>query len=224
MGIVIAIGIIAIWGGHLYYLLSSVEVNFYSPAVYFHILFQGYLYTGLFITAHDAMHKTVSKNRKINNFIGALSSFLFAAMSYKKLKENHFKHHKFPGCKDDPDFYIKSQNFFLWWGSFLFRYTTVLQLIIMASVFNLLKIWFQEINIWLFWVLPAFIGTFQLFYFGTYLPHKKPHDQNMEPHKARTQKRNHLWAMLSCYFFGYHYEHHDSPRTPWWQLFKLKSK
>lgn len=143
-------------------------------------------------------------------------------MSYNKLKENHFKHHKYPGSGNDPDFYIKSQNFFLWWGSFLFRYTTILQIVIMAAIFNLLKIWFTEINIWLFWVFPAFIGTFQLFFFGTYLPHKKPHDHKMEPHKARTQNKNHLWAMLSCYFFGYHFEHHDSPHTPWWRLYKLK--
>lgn len=222
MGLLIALTIILIWFSHLIYSLSSVEVNYIEPMFYIHILLQAYFYTGLFITAHDAMHKTVSENKIINDVIGKAASFLFAGMSYNKLKENHFKHHKYPGSENDPDFYIKSQNFFLWWVSFLLRYTTVFQIIIMAAVFNLLKIWFDEINIWFFWVAPAFIGTIQLFFFGTFLPHKKPHDHKMEPHKARSQNKNHLWAMLSCYFFGYHFEHHDSPHTPWWRLYKLK--
>lgn len=222
MGVLISLVIIITWFSHLYFSLSYGEANIFSPLFYLHVLLQGYLYTGLFITAHDAMHKTISKNKIINDIIGRAASFLFAGMSYNKLKENHFKHHKYPGSENDPDFYTKSQNFFLWWGSFLLRYTTIIQIIVMAAFFNLLKIWFDEINIWFFWVAPAFIGTFQLFFFGTYLPHKKPHDHKMEPHKARTQNKNHLWAMLSCYFFGYHFEHHASPHTPWWRLYKLK--
>ena len=222
MGIIIAFIIISIWASHLFYSLLYVNVDFTNPVFYLHILLQGYLYTGLFITAHDAMHGTVSKNKFINKSIGSISTLLFAGLSYNKLIKNHFKHHKNPGEEEDPDFYTKSQNFFIWWGTFLWRYTTVTQLIIMAVVFNVLKIWFDEISIIAFWVVPAFLGTFQLFFFGTYLPHKYPHTENMQPHKARTQKRNHLWAMLSCYFFGYHYEHHESTRTPWWRLYKLK--
>ncbi len=96
-----------------------------------------------------------------------------------------------------------------------------MQLIIMAVAFNYLKLHFNEASIWGFWVIPAFLGTLQLFYFGTYRPHMLPHTEEMEPHKARTQKPNHLLAMLSCYFFGYH-EHHEAPGTPWWQLYKMK--
>jgi len=222
MGIIIAFIIIGIWASHLFFSLFYVNVDFTNPVFYLHVLLQGYLYTGLFITAHDAMHGTVSKNRFINKSIGSISTLLFAGLSYNKLIKNHFKHHKNPGEEADPDFYTKSQNFFIWWGTFLWRYTTITQLIIMAIVFNVLKIWFNEISIILFWIIPAFLGTFQLFFFGTYLPHKYPHTEKMQPHKARTQKRNHVWAMLSCYFFGYHYEHHESPRTPWWKLYKMK--
>jgi len=222
MGIIIALVIIIFWASHLFYSLNYLQVDFANPVFYLHILLQGYLYTGLFITAHDAMHGTISKNKIMNKSFGSISTLLFAGLSYNKLIKNHFKHHKNPGEADDPDFYTKSQNFFIWWGTFLWRYTTITQLIIMAVVFNVLKIWFDEISIIVFWVVPAFLGTFQLFFFGTYLPHKYPHTESMQPHKARTQKRNHLWAMLSCYFFGYHYEHHESPGTPWWKLYKMK--
>jgi beta-carotene ketolase (CrtW type) len=44
----------------------------------------------------------------------------------------------------------------------------------------------------------------------------------MRPHNSRTQPNNHLLAMLSCYFFGYHFEHHAYPRTPWWRLYQRK--
>jgi len=223
MGIIIAFIIISIWAFHLFYCLAFAEVDFSNPVFYLHIILQGYLYTGLFITGHDAMHGTVSKNKIINKSIGWISTLLFAGLSYNRLIKNHFKHHKNPGEQSDPDFYTKSQNFFVWWSVFLLRYTTITQLLIMAVSFNVLSIWFAQSSLISFWVVPAFLGTFQLFFFGTYLPHKYPHTEKMQPHNSRSQKKNHLLAMLSCYFFGYHHEHHESPATPWWKLYKIKN-
>jgi beta-carotene ketolase (CrtW type) len=222
MGIFIALSIIIIWGVHLFYCLIFVEINISAPLFYLHFFLQGYLYTGLFITAHDAMHRNISKKQSVNNIFGTAASFLFAGLSYNKLLTNHYMHHKYPGEDTDPDFYTGSQNFLIWWLVFLKRYTTVLQLLIMAVIFNILKIWFNELTIFVFWVIPAVLGTLQLFYFGTYLPHKYPHTDSMRPHNARTQKKNHIWGMLSCYFFGYHFEHHQFPGIPWWQLYKMK--
>lgn len=222
MGIFIAIIIIVVWFSHLFYALNYAAVDFSSPVFYLHILFQAYIYTGLFITAHDAMHGTILRKKGINKLIGTIASFLYAGMSYKRLIKNHFKHHKQPGSASDPDFNVKSQNFFIWWAAFMFRYATITQIIIMAVIFNILKIWIPEKSLWFFWVIPAFMSSLQLFYFGTFLPHRKPHSHKMEPHKARTQNKNHLWAMLSCYFFGYHYEHHESPHVPWWKLYTMK--
>ncbi len=222
MGIFIALLIISFWSIHLFYSLNYVSVDLSSPFLYLHILIQGYFYTGLFITGHDGMHGNISNIAKVNHLFGRVAAFLFAGLSYKKLLQNHFMHHKHPGEEKDPDFYTKSQNFFVWWFIFLKRYTTIGQLLIMAVLFNILKIWFDDFTIILFWVIPAFLGTFQLFYFGTYLPHKYPHLDEMLPHNARSQNKNHLWAMLSCYFFGYHHEHHDFPKTPWWKLYTKK--
>lgn len=222
MGILIAAVILIVWGSHLFYSLTYVDVSLSNPFMYLHMLLQGYFYTGLFITGHDAMHMTIARSNKVNRFFGYLSCFLFAGMSYKRLVKNHFMHHKHPGEEPDPDFNTKSQNFFIWWGTFLVRYTTISQLIVMGVFYNVLKLQFSEPAIWAFWVIPAFLGTFQLFYFGTYLPHMKPHEEIMKPHNARSLKKNHLLAMLTCYFFGYHYEHHESPGTPWWQLYKLR--
>jgi beta-carotene ketolase (CrtW type) len=226
MGLFLALLIMGLWVGHLAYILTGVEVAWNNPWMYLHMLIQAYLYTGLFITGHDAMHQTVSKNKRINQAIGTAAVFLFAGMSYQRLIKNHWDHHRYPATEKDPDFYVKSQNFFAWWFMFMVRYTTLWQLIAMAIIFNVLK-YLAGIavpSLVVFWIIPAFLGTFQLFYFGTFIPHRKPHTEAMGKHRARTLKRNHLWAMLSCYFFGYHNEHHLYPGLPWWKLYQVKNK
>lgn len=222
MGSVIASLIIVLWAGHLIYSFVSVPADAASPAMYIHMLIQAYLYTGLFITAHDAMHGTVSRRKRINRLIGIVSLLLFAGMNYNKIIKSHHLHHKYPGSEKDPDFNVSSQNFVLWWLRFMMGYITVIQLLIMAAAFNILNYWFSQNVLFAYWIIPAFLSTLQLFYFGTYLPHRYPHNDGMKPHNSRTQGKNHLWAMVSCYFFGYHNEHHESPGTPWWQLYRIK--
>lgn len=224
MGLIAAILVMGAWGGHLFYVLSYVDVSLSNPWMYIHLFIQSYLYTGLFITGHDAMHQTVHRSRWINNTIGYTSVFLFAGMSYRKLIKNHWDHHRYPGTKKDPDFYDKSQNFFVWWFMFMVRYTTLWQLLAMAVIFNLLKLKFSSPSLFAFWIIPAFMGTFQLFYFGTFVPHRRPHTKIMGKHKARTLRRNHIWAMVTCYFFGYHFEHHEYPGVPWWKLYRIKNE
>lgn len=224
MGLLIASIIVIAWLGHLTFLLAFGEVSVTSPLMLVYIPVQMYLYTGLFITAHDAMHGLVSPNRKVNNTVGHLATFLFAGLSYSRLLEKHRLHHRYPGEVGDPDFCTTSQNFWKWWFSFMKNYITWQQMIIMAIAFNILQLWVDPWKLLLFWILPSILSTFQLFYFGTYLPHQLPHTQTMMPHHARTQSGPHWWAMLSCYFFGYHYEHHESPRTPWWKLYKVKNE
>lgn len=225
MGIFLAIAIILVWASHLAYMFSFVEFSFTNVGMYAHILLQGWLYTGLFITGHDAMHGTITRNKSINNLLGTMATFLFAAMSYKRLRKNHGLHHVAPATEKDPDFYAKSQNFFLWWGVFMWRYITLWQLIAMAAIYNIFihVLGLGEVKVILYWAVPAILGTMQLFYAGVYWPHKEPHMPHMQPHRARTLKKNHPWAMLSCYFFGYHWEHHQDQYVPWWQLYKTKT-
>ncbi len=224
MGITIAVSVLLAWALHLYYLLLYVPVAADHPFMYLHIFIQTFLYTGLFITGHDAMHGNIHQSFKVNQVFGSVSVALFAGMSYTMLRKNHGLHHKYPASEKDPDFYIKSQNFFIWWAVFMWRYLTFFQIVIMAAIYNVLVhlFMFDSVTVMLFWALPAILGTFQLFWVGVYWPHKLPHLSEMGPHKARTQHKNHLWALLSCYFFGYHREHHESPGIAWWKLYKSK--
>ena len=220
MGIIISIFIISCWSLLLFNNLKFGEVDISSPVFYLRIAVSTFLYTGLFITAHDSMHGTVSGNKKINNIIGIISCFLFAGFSFRSLKKNHFKHHSDPTGITDPDFCQYSQNFFIWFGRFFYGYSSFFQLAIMAIQYNFLAHFYEESGVISFWLIPSILSSLQLFYFGTYLPHRKPEEGLNAPHFARSQKRNHILALLTCYFFGYHHEHHASPRTPWWQLYK----
>jgi beta-carotene ketolase (CrtW type) len=178
-----------------------------------------HLYTGLFITAHDAMHSTISPNRGINNLIGYLCTFLYAAFWYPKLYAKHHLHHNHVHTNHDPDYH--NGHFWNWYVRFIRNYLSIWQIVAMAALFNLLKFWIPQQNLLLFWVAPSLLSTLQLFYFGTYQPHKGEHDNI---YFARSQKKNHVLAFFSCYFFGYHYEHHHSPGTPWWMMWKVESR
>ena len=218
-GICIALLILSAWLGSLIYLLP-LQINWASPVPYLFFLLQTHLYTGLFITAHDAMHGVVTRNKQLNQTIGFITAGLFAYNYYFRLLPRHHAHHRHVATDQDPDYH--GGHFLAWYYSFLKQYITWQQLALMAITFNVLKLLFPVANVVLFWMLPAILATFQLFYFGTYLPHRGEHAPD-NPHKSRTQAKNHWWAFMSCYFFGYHYEHHDQPYLPWWQLYKTKS-
>jgi len=85
-GIIVAFIIIGIWAISLVFLfslnISKVNLLWLLPL----ILWQTFLYTGLFITAHDAMHGAVfPQNHKINNLVGALAVFLYGLFNYEEL-------------------------------------------------------------------------------------------------------------------------------------------
>jgi beta-carotene ketolase (CrtW type) len=183
------------------------------------ILAQTHLYTGLFITAHDAMHGTVTTNRKVNRFFGELCTTLFVYNRYSVLAPKHYAHHRHVATEHDPDYH--PPHLWSWFAQFMAMYVSWQQILLAAITFNILSYFFSVPNVLLFWVVPAFLSTFQLFMFGTYLPHRGTHAADNK-HKSRSGQHNHAWAFVTCYFFGYHYEHHDSPHTPWWLLPALK--
>ncbi len=201
-------------------LLMQWQVDFKNPLVYIFVFVQMHLYTGLFITAHDAMHGTVAPhNNRLNFIIGQICTALYAAFPFKNLYTKHHEHHNHVHTKNDPDYY--EGHFFAWYFKFIKEYITIWQIVLMAIIFNILQIWIPQQNLLLFWVLPSLLSTLQLFYFGTYLPHKGDHDNH---HYSKSLQKNHFLAFITCYFFGYHYEHHDRPATPWWRLWRVKNE
>ncbi len=220
-GLFIGLVIIGLWLAFLLFLLNY-TIYWSNPAIILFILLQTHLYTGLFITAHDAIHGVVIENsKKINFIIGFFCATLFAFNYYPILLKKHHQHHQFVVTDQDPDYY--NGGFWVWYFKFIKEYVTIWQIACMAITYNLLKLIFLSENLVLFWMLPAILSTLQLFYFGTYLPHKGEHAKN-DIYKARSQKINHFLAFFACYFFGYHHEHHAQPYLPWWKLAEAREK
>lgn len=221
-GISIALIIISIWAVSLGYFLRLDISNVSTVLLLPIIALQTFLYTGLFITAHDAMHGVVfPQNTKINNFIGSLAVFLYALFSYKKLLKAHWIHHQHPATELDPDFHNgKWKSLFGWYFQFMNKYWSWWRFLGLISIFNFASfvLHLPERNLTLFWVLPSILSSAQLFYFGTFLPHQEPIGGYTNIHRAQSNPLPVLLSFLTCYHFGYHQEHHEYPNVPWWQL------
>ena len=228
-GLFIALGIIGLWGLSLsIFLRIGVENPSYASAqisialIPLGILWQTFLYTGLFITAHDAMHGSVCPTYpRVNNVIGTIAVRLYALFSYRKLLEKHWAHHRTPASGRDPDFHDGVHSSFLaWYLRFMKEYLGWKQIVGMAVVFQIMAyvLGIPTLNLILFWVSPALLSTLQLFYFGTYLPHRTPEGGYDDPHRAQSNAYSTFWSFITCYHFGYHWEHHEYPDVPWWHL------
>ncbi|MFP5502696.1 MAG: fatty acid desaturase, partial [Candidatus Sericytochromatia bacterium] len=180
------------------------------------------LYTGLFITAHDAMHGTLAPgSRSLNDGIGALCAWLYALFSFRRLAVAHQRHHETPAVPGDPDWHDgRDAAFWPWYVAFMRRYVTWRQLAGMALAFQVLAWGLQIplINLAVFWIAPNLLSTLQLFYFGTYRVHREPPSGHTNRHRA-TSSGYPLWlSFLTCYHFGLHLAHHEHPGVPWWRL------
>ncbi len=224
-GIVSAIGIITVWFVSLI-LLLSIDIQGWSIwAILPIIIWQTFIYTGLFITAHDAMHGVVFPgNPKFNHFMGALCLSLYGLLPYQKLMKKHWIHHHNPASQLDPDFHDgKHKNFFAWYLYFMKAYWNWGQIITLMVIFNIINLTMHvpDHNLTYFWVIPSVLSSVQLFYFGTFLPHQEPVTGYSDPHRSQTISRPVFWSFITCYHFGYHEEHHEYPNVPWWGLPKV---
>jgi beta-carotene ketolase (CrtW type) len=221
-GLLIAIAVLGSWAASLMLLLSLDISRTHLSWLLLGMLVQTFLYTGLFITAHDAMHGVVySQNLKVNNWIGSIALTAYALFSFKKLLRTHWQHHHHPASDLDPDFHNgKHTNFFAWYFHFMKGYWSWWRLLGLMAIYNLAHfvLHIPEANLNLFWVIPSIASSVQLFYFGTFRPHREPEGGYDNPYRAQTNPLPVFWSFITCYHFGYHKEHHEFPGVPWWQL------
>ena len=183
---------------------------------------QCWLSVGMFIIAHDAMHGSlVPGQARVNGVIGAFLLFIYAGFGWRKLRDAHFDHHLHVGTAADPDFNADNPlQFWPWYRLFLKRYFGWRS---MAYVWTVVLGYFLVFgapleNIVLLYGVPAIASSIQLFYFGTYRPHRHEKEAFADHHRARTNRYGVLASLISCFHFGYHHEHHLSPSVPWWGL------
>lgn len=224
----IATTILGLWFVTLIFLLNfEIRVTQF-PVILLGIALQTFLNTGLFITGHEAMHGLVCpKNPHFNRSFGILVLSLYAFFSYDELLIKHWRHHLNPASLDDPDFHDgQNSGFFAWYLHFLKGYATWKQFGYFLSLVILFHYIFHVVllNIGLFWGLPLILSSLQLFYFGTFLPHRQPNEGYDNLHRANSINLPIFLSFFSCYHFGYHREHHEQPHIPWWKLPELHFK
>ncbi|MGB3739533.1 MAG: fatty acid desaturase [Pontixanthobacter sp.] len=227
IGVSLAIGIVGAWLIVHAFAMFVFEMTLRTaiPALAIAAL-QCWLSVGLFIVSHDAMHGSLmpggSPNaRRINNAVGTVLLFLYAGFSYRRMRTAHFDHHKLSGKAGDPDFdEHHPDRFWPWYATFLKRYFGPGSLLFVSAVvvFYWAVAQVPVQNIVLLYGLPAIASSLQLFYFGTYRPHRHDGTDFGDRHNARSEGFGPLVSLASCFHFGYHHEHHCHPDTPWWGL------
>ncbi|MEO0827528.1 MAG: fatty acid desaturase [Cyanobacteria bacterium J06635_15] len=221
-GVWIALIILSIWLASLVWLLTTPLSTSTCLLIPVSVLGQTFLKTGLFITAHDAMHGVVyPSNLRINHGLGAIAAYAYALFPYKQLVRKHWLHHRYPECALDPDFHNgRDSRFIPWYLNFMGKYWSWQQFTGLAITVGGISYLGQicPLNLLLFWALPLVLSSLQLFYFGTFLPHRGVKGRHYQPYQNPNKKLTWLVSLLTCYHFGYHHEHHTYPQVPWWQL------
>jgi beta-carotene/zeaxanthin 4-ketolase len=182
-----------------------------------------WLSVGMFIVAHDAMHGSlVPGSPRLSSFVGGLMLCVYAGFGWRKMRDAHMDHHKYSGTARDPDFdAVHPTAFWPWYFTFLKRYFGVVPIIYVFAVTwsYILLFHFDPVNVVILYGAPAIISSLQLFYFGTYRPHRHEAGSDFpDHHNARTSHYSVLTSLITCFHFGYHEEHHIAPYVPWWGL------
>jgi beta-carotene/zeaxanthin 4-ketolase len=202
--------------------MAAVEVRPATlPLVAAMALVQCWLSVGLFIIAHDAMHGSLAPGRpRLNAAVGATLLFLYAGFAWARMRDAHFQHHRAPGSADDPDFDAGNpRHFGRWYMTFLRRYfgwPSGLYVSTVVTTYWLIGV--PVLNIVLLYGLPAIASSVQLFYFGTFRPHRHDEAAFDDAHNARSERFGPWLSLATCFHFGYHHEHHLNPGVPWWGL------
>ncbi|MBC7467300.1 MAG: fatty acid desaturase [Bdellovibrio sp.] len=228
IGIFIAFSIFFSWLIALTLALTQVQLTgLYSILHYaWLVFFIQFLFVGIFITVHDACHGSVSpRYPSINLWIGRTFAFIYAGLIFDTLQKKHAKHHLHSGTHLDPDFHQEGRSSLIFWLlRFSKQYVSVRQILTMCVFAQILMHGFHlaEINVFAFWVAPSLLSSLQLFYFGTYLPHRKLKNLTFtDRHHTRNFKIPFFASWISCYHFGaFHHRHHLKPRLAWFQLSK----
>lgn len=172
--------------------------------------------------AHDAIHGTLAPGRPgLNRAVGQVCVALYAGFDFDTLAREHRAHHRHPGTARDPDFDPDHPNaFWPWYLRFFRHYFGWRQFAALAgaSVALAMLLGPRAPLMLPFWALPAILSSAQLFYFGTYLPHRHEAAPFADAHRARSAGFSWPVSLLTCFHFGHHHAHHAMPWVPWWRL------
>ena len=97
----------------------------------------------------------------------------------------------------------------------MLEYITPLPIILVAGTYHTLVhvVGIESGRLIAMWIVPQVLSSVQLF--GTYLPHRPTQPYQGEGLlKARSNSYPQWLSLITCYHFGYHFEHHYAPLCP----------
>ncbi|ABC62756.1 fatty acid desaturase [Erythrobacter litoralis] len=223
IGLTLAVLIAGAWLGIHAYAMFVFELSWQNlPFALLLATVQTWLSVGVFIVSHDAMHGSLAPGRPtLNSAIGAFLLALYAGFGWRRMRDAHFTHHKLAGHAGDPDFDEHNpRSFWRWYGTFFRRYFSWQSILFVHVVVGIywLVLDIPMVQIVLLYGAPALLSSLQLFYFGTFRPHRRSEEGFADRHNARSDGFGTLASLATCFHFGYHLEHHRRPDVPWWAL------
>jgi fatty acid desaturase len=200
-----------------------------------------------FTVVHDAIHRSVTKNRQLNDWIGwAAQWWLGPTSNWWAIRDIHLTHHQYVNDPHkDPDYWCSLQGP---GGRYLtpLRWLTVDLSYLMVYIPKISsKPWTQQFNYWwpeilkygclwwalemgwgwnlfFYWILPSRVALFILAYAFDFLPHY-PHEITKKENRYKTTAYLYtpriFQPLLSLIIFyqNYHLAHHLKPQYPFYR-------
>jgi len=200
----------------------------------------GYL---AFSVIHDSIHRAISTNTRLNDWIGQITVLLGAPyVNLKLFRWGHILHHRYTSGPKDPDIVLHGA----WWtlplrwlfidGFYLihairhgdkvsrpYLVTTLWWAFWSFSVMAVLVAYGYGPHLLMLWFIPSRVIFLTLGFSFFWLPHV-PHDTEQEHNftRATSVRLGHEWLLgpaLQCQ--NYHLIHHLFPMTPFYNNEKV---
>jgi fatty acid desaturase len=198
----------------------------------------------LFSVAHDAAHRSLSSNKRLNEWVGRLAIMIFMPIApFEGVRWIHMQHHRFTNGATDPDRFVHHAR---WWQipivwSFVDVYylvyfvkhggeqlqkhlkSVIIAAIAMLGVVGGLIYMGYGMEILFLWFLASRIALFLIATVFVFLPHYPGDiDAQEDKYKATTVRRG-LEGVLNLLMVNqnYHLIHHLYPTVPFYRYQKV---
>ncbi|NKB98089.1 MAG: fatty acid desaturase [Pseudomonadales bacterium] len=198
----------------------------------------------LFSIMHDALHRNVSTNSRLNEVFGRISLFLLIpAAPIEIARWAHFQHHRFTSSDQDPDNFIHHAKW--WqipyrWPNFDLYYLYIFLrkggeertrrargLISAAAIFiatvTTLAYLGYGLEVLVLWILASRIGLAMVALVFVFLPHYPATVTAKEnEYRATTIRQGWEWLLTPLFVYqNYHLIHHLFPTVPFYNYIKI---
>lgn len=195
-----------------------------------------------FTPLHDATHRTVSSNRKLNDFLGTVSCLLLLpGITTRIYRYLHLEHHRYAGDSEkDPDEpFVSARGVnvvftlagldLLWTRWYLMRWQTrpvtervefvasisfyvVIHIVGFASPYAM--------EFLLVWVVPQRLALFYVSWFFARIQHPENVRWEKSPFQTTVQVVTNGFAKVMLLGQANHHVHHFAPSLPWYRYAK----